>query len=93
MYRIAWLVVAPAAVMVCVWAASTFATPQLLTEAAKQGLPAQDCQYCHVSRMPQKASYTPDDLNDRGKWLMATKGKQGAKDVKAEWLKQYPAQK
>jgi len=43
--------------------------------------------------MPQKASYKPEDLNDRGKWLMTTKDKQQAKDVRADWLKQYPGGK
>jgi len=41
-----------------------------------------------VSRAPQKDSYKPEDLNDRGKWLMTAKDKQGAKDVKADWLRE-----
>ena len=59
----------------------------------KRGLPAQNCRYCHVSRAPQKDSYKPEDLNDRGKWLMTAKDKQGAKDVKADWLREYPGGK
>ena len=54
----------------------------------KRGLPAQNCRYCHVSRAPQKDSYKPEDLNDRGKWLMTAKDEQGAKDVKADWLRE-----
>jgi hypothetical protein len=84
------LVAVSAALVGGLWTASTLATPQLFSETTAQGLPAQNCQYCHVSAMPQKASFTPADLNDRGKWLMATKDKQGAKEAKAEWLKQYP---
>jgi hypothetical protein len=93
MTRITRLVTASAAVAGCLWAAPTSATPELFSEAAKQGLPAKNCQYCHVSAMPQKPTYKPDDLNDRGKWLLTTKDKQHAKDVKADWLGQYPGGK
>jgi hypothetical protein len=69
------------------------ATPQLFSESKKEGLPAQNCQYCHVSKLPKKDSFKPDDLNDRGKWLMTEKDKQKAKDVKADWLKGFPGGK
>jgi hypothetical protein len=82
-----------AAVAGGLWATPVSATPELFAEARKQGLPAQNCQYCHVSQMPQKDKYKADDLNDRGKWLMTTKSKQQAKDVKADWLGQYPGGK
>ena len=84
------LVVASAALVGSVWTTQADATPELFAEARKQGLPAQNCQYCHVSQMPQKDRYKPEDLNDRGKWLMTTKTTQQAKDVKADWLGQYP---
>jgi hypothetical protein len=74
-------------------AAPAAATPQLFTEAKKEGMPAQNCQYCHVSKLPKKDSFKPDDLNERGKWLAAEKDKQKAKDVKADWLKGYPGGK
>ena len=69
------------------------ATPQLFSESKTAGLPAQGCQYCHVSNLPKKDSYKLGDLNDRGKWLMTEKDKQRAKDVKADWLKRYPGGK
>ena len=85
------LVVATMALIGClVWTAPISATPQLLTDAKKQGLPAQNCQYCHVSQMPKKDTYKPEDLNERGKWLLTSKSEHQAKDVKADWLKQYP---
>lgn len=87
------LLVAASALAWCPWPATASATPELFSEAVKQGLPAQNCQYCHVSQMPQKGTYKPEDLNDRGKWLMTTKDKQQAKDVRADWLKQYPGGK
>jgi hypothetical protein len=69
------------------------ATPQLFSEAKKEGMPAQNCQYCHASKLPKKDTFKPDDLNERGKWLLTEKDKQKAKDVKADWLKGYPGGK
>ena len=66
------------------------ATPQMVKQAKDAGIPAQNCQYCHVSKLPKKDTFKPDDLNDRGKWLTSEKDKQKAKEVKAEWLKNYP---
>ena len=56
-------------------------------------MPAQNCQYCHVSKLPKKEGFKPDDLNERGRWMLGEKEKQQAKDVKAEWLKSYPGGK
>jgi hypothetical protein len=69
------------------------ATPQLFTDAKQAGMPAQNCQYCHVSKMPKKEGFKPDDLNERGKWLLSERDKQAAKDIKADWLKSYPGGK
>jgi hypothetical protein len=87
------LVAAPAALIICLSTTPVCATPQLFAEATKQGLPAQNCQYCHVSKVPQKSSYKPDDLNDRGQWLMMEKDKQRGNEINADWLKQYPGGK
>jgi hypothetical protein len=38
----------------------------------------------------QKSSGKPEDLNPRGQWLLAEKGKTKSPDVKADWLKNYP---
>lgn len=75
------------------WAGPVAATPQLFSEAKKEGMPVQNCQYCHVSKLPKKESFKPDDLNERGKWLVTEKDKQKAKDVKTDWLKAYPGGK
>lgn len=66
------------------------ASPTMLAKVKEQGLPAQNCQYCHVSQMPKKDSFTTDDLNERGKWLIAEKNKQKAKAVDLDALKAYP---
>jgi hypothetical protein len=65
------------------------ATPQMIKQAKDAGFPAQNCQYCHTVAMPKKEGFKPDELNERGKWLLSEKEKQKAKDVKAEWLKNY----
>ena len=66
------------------------ATLPMIKQAKDAGFPAQGCQYCHVIAVPKKEGFKPDDLNERGKWLLAEKDKQKAKEVKPEWLKSYP---
>ena len=79
------------ALLTAVAAVPAAATPQMIKQAKDAGFPAKNCQYCHVAAMPKKEGFKPqDDLNERGKWLMMEKDKQKAKDVKAEWLKNYP---
>ena len=65
----------------------------LVKKAKDEGFPAKNCQYCHTVSMPKKETFKPEQLNDRGKWLMAEKDKQKAADVKVEWLKDYPGGK
>jgi hypothetical protein len=77
------------ALLTAVAAVPAAATPQMIKQAKDAGFPAQNCQYCHVPAMPKKEGFTPDELNARGKWLLSEKDKQKAKDVKAEWLKNY----
>jgi hypothetical protein len=69
------------------------ATPQMVSQAKTAGFPAQNCQYCHTVAMPKKEGFTPDELNERGKWLLSEKDKQKAKDIKVDWLKNYPGGK
>ena len=69
------------------------AHPQLVAKAKSAGMPAKNCQYCHVAAVPKKETFKPEDLNERGKWLMSEKDKRQAKDVMAEWLKDYPGGK
>jgi len=93
MNRLTALVAAATTLLGAFAAGPAAATSKLLTDAKKQGMPAQNCQYCHVSKAPSKSTFKPDDLNDRGKWLMTEKDKQKAKGVKADWLKDYPGGK
>ena len=69
------------------------ASPPMLVKAKEQGYPAQNCQYCHVSKLPKKDTFTPQDLNERGKWMVAEKDKQKAKAADVELLKTFPGGK
>jgi len=69
------------------------ATPQLFTDAKKAGLPAKNCQYCHTVAVPKKETFTPEELNNRGKWLVSEKEKQNATTIKSSWLKNYHPEK
>lgn len=69
------------------------ASPPMLTKAKQAGLPVQNCQYCHVSKLPKKDGFTPQDLNERGTWLMTEKDTRKAKDIDVDWLKAYPGGK
>ena len=62
-------------------------------DAKDAGYPAQNCQYCHLSKTPKKEGWKLDDLNERGKWLATEKDKQKVPAVKIEWLGNYPGGK
>ncbi len=74
-------------------AVPVWATPQMLSQAKAAGVPAKNCQYCHTVAMPKKEGFKPDELNERGKWLVTEKDKQNAKEIKGDWLKTYPGAK
>ena len=81
------------ALLVCATAVPAAATPQIFTEAKKAGVPAKNCQYCHTVATPKKETFKPEQLNDRGKWLVSEKEKQNATTIKSSWLKNYHPEK
>jgi hypothetical protein len=84
------------AALALLWTAvpvTAHATPQMLSQAKGAGMPVKNCQYCHVAAVPKKDTFKPEDLNERGRWLLGEKDKMKAKDVNAEWLKNYPGGK
>jgi len=91
--RVTIAAVASGAFLSALTTVPAFATPQMVSQAKKAGFPAQNCQYCHSVAMPKKEGFTPDELNDRGKWLLSEQKKQGSKDIKVEWLKSFPGGK
>ena len=66
------------------------ATLQISKKAKELGYPVQNCQYCHVDKLPKKEK---NDPNERGQWLRDEKKKRGAKEVDPAWLKDYPGDK
>ena len=65
------------------------ATSQMLADAKKAGMPAKNCQYCHTQAMPKKESFKPDELNDRGKFLMTDMQTRNLKKVDLDKLKDF----
>ena len=87
------LVVTGAALYLTVVGLETVAAKPLWVKKAKEmGLPAENCLYCHTEKLPKK-EHAKEQLNDRGKWLLAEKDKKQAKEVDLEWLKDYPGGK
>ena len=67
------------------------ATPQMLSEAKKAGMPAKNCQYCHTESMPKKDTFKADTgLNDRGKFVMADMKAKNSKTPDYAKLKDFP---
>ncbi len=62
------------------------ATMNASKKAKELGFPVTNCTYCHVDKLPKKGAST---LNARGTWLAGEKDKRKAKEVDAEWLKEY----
>jgi hypothetical protein len=71
-------------------AGTSSATLPMQKKAKELGYPAENCLYCHGEKMPKKDSVT---FNDRGKWLVAEKGKRNATEIDVAWLKDYPGDK
>ncbi len=70
-----------------------WATSQMLADAKKAGMPAKNCQYCHSQAMPKKETFKPDDLNDRGKFLMTDMQTRNLKKIDIDKLKDFPGGK
>lgn len=69
------------------------AKPAWVKAAKEKGYPAANCLYCHTEKMPKKDTFKVEELNDRGKWMMAEKDKRKAKEIDLDWLKDYPGGK
>jgi len=68
---------------------AAFATPQMVTEAKKLGIPANNCQYCHAEALPKKDTFKPESLNERGKFLLADMQQRNLKVADVSKLKDY----
>jgi hypothetical protein len=68
---------------------AAFATPQMVSEAKKLGMPANNCQYCHTEALPKKDTFKPESLNERGKFLIADMKQRNLKAPDLSTLKDY----
>ena len=75
------------------WVGLAEATPLMLTDAKKAGMPAKNCQYCHSEALPKKETFKPESLNDRGKFILKDMQERNAKTGDMEKLKSYPGGK
>lgn len=71
-------------------AGSSSATMEIRKKAKDLGFPVENCQYCHLDKLPKKGASEP---NERGAWLRAEKAKRHAAEVDPAWLKEYSADK
>ena len=85
-----WWVIASAAVVGMTAAGLARAEAPWVKQAKDLGFPAQNCLYCHTIALPRKESFRPEELTDRGRWLLQQKRERGAKAVDLQSLKQYP---
>ena len=80
-----------AAAALSVSAGTGWASMPMVKKAKELGITSvQNCQSCHVDKLPKKDAFT---LNDKGKWLVAEKDKRKAKEVDGAWLKEYKEKK
>ena len=78
-----------AAVTVGVWlggVGTASATMPMQKKAKELGFDANNCQYCHVDKLPKKDAHA---FNARGQWLVAEKERQKAAEIDVSWLKNY----
>lgn len=68
---------------------AALATPQMVSEAKKLGLPANNCQYCHAEALPKKDAFKPESLNARGQFLLADMKQRNLKAADLSKLKDY----
>jgi hypothetical protein len=69
------------------------ARPETFVEAKKAGFPSNNCQYCHTTAMPKKETFKPEELNDRGKFLLADMQQRKLKAPDVTKLKEYKSEK
>ena len=69
------------------------ASPPLVSKAKSAGMPVKNCQYCHTDALPKKENFKPENLNDRGKWLLDDMKARNLKEPDVTKLKDYPGGK
>lgn len=79
-------------------AVGVFVATSLLAAGSEAGVPmqkkakelgiasVQNCQSCHVDKMPKKDSFK---VNEMGQWLIDQKQARKAKEIDVSWLKEW----
>ena len=76
-----------------VGAGIALASAPMVGKAKSAGMPVKNCQYCHTEALPKKETFKPDELNERGKWLLADMKTRNLKEPDIAKLKDYPGGK
>jgi hypothetical protein len=69
------------------------ASAPMVGKAKSAGMPVKNCQYCHTEALPKKETFKPEELNERGKWLLADMKTRNLKEPDVAKLKDYPGGK
>jgi len=79
-----------AAALLAMGSQGAWASSKMLSDAKKASLPAKNCQYCHTEAVPKKETYKPENLNERGKFVLDDKQKRSLKVADPSVLKNFP---
>ena len=60
----------------------------MVKKAKELGFKVENCQSCHVDKMPKKDA-KGEPYNEMGKFLLAKKAEHKAAEVDLNWLKDY----
>jgi hypothetical protein len=72
---------------VCLFTTAAHAGTAIQKKAKELGIASvQNCQSCHVDKMPKKDAYK---VNEMGQWLVDQKEARKAKEIDVSWLKEY----
>lgn len=85
------IAVTVALLVMCGWlglSATSSANMDIQKQAKAAGVDAKNCQFCHTVALPKKGE-GQNQLNERGKWLVAQKEAKKADKVDGAWAKDY----
>jgi len=69
------------------------ASAPMVGKAKGMGMPAKNCQYCHTDSAPKKETFKPENLNERGKYLLDDMQARKLKAPDLGKLKDFPGGK
>jgi len=93
MYFVPRLIAGALVASVGIGSGMALASAPMVGKAKSAGMPVKNCQYCHTQALPKKETFKPDELNERGKWLLADMKTRNLKEPDIAKLKDYPGGK